>query len=592
MCGIVGVIGERSAATMTLDGLRRLEYRGYDSAGIATIDGTKLCVRKGVGKIDEVERAQCLSGLPGNLAIGHTRWATHGEVNAANAHPQVDEYGKIAVVHNGVIENYQELRHSLEERGHHFNSGTDTEAICHLIEERMTAGGVPLEKAVREVVSRLQGSYAFLAVSTSDPDKIVAARKECPLILGVSNGTYFASSDPLSFLDRTNEVIYMEDGEVAVLKPNGVFFLDGSTGLVEKRSTKVTWKSDDARRGEYEYFMLKEIMEQPEALRRAAQQDKNLFNEVALDILRAEQVIITACGSSRYAALVGRYLFSKVGGEFCDVVMAPEFHYFSDSVDKNTLVIAVSQSGETADVVEGVKRAREKGAKIYSIVNRDPTILSMMSDGVIKINAGPEIGVAATKSFSSQLAIFYLLAFALANKFEIGVGKLQAISREVEKILVCNNGNLEKLASQLKDKNDFYYIARGINYAIALEGALKLKEVSYIHAEGLPAGELKHGTLALIEKNTPVVAISPKDYTFHETLTNAMEAKSRGAFIIGVSDEANEIFDFRIEIPKVEELFYPLVTVVPLQLLAYHLARSRGKDPDKPRNLAKSVTVK
>jgi glucosamine--fructose-6-phosphate aminotransferase (isomerizing) len=592
MCGIVGVIGEHTAATATLDALRRLEYRGYDSAGIATLDGAKLWVRKGVGKIEEVEQTEHLSSLPGSLAIGHTRWATHGGVNATNAHPHVNERGTVAVVHNGVIENYQELRHSLESRGHYFRSETDTEVICHLLEERMDTDGMPLENAVQEAVKSLQGSYALLAVSTSDPNKIVAAKKDCPMVLGVGNGTYFASSDPLSFLNRTNEVIYMEDGEVSVLKPNGVFFMNGGTELVTKEATKITWQSDDASRGQYEYFMLKEIMEQPETLRKATKQDKELFNELALDILRADQVIITACGSSRYAALVGRYLFSRIGGEFCDVVMAPEFHYFSDSVDKNTLVIAVSQSGETADVVEGVKRAREKGAKIFSIVNRDPTILSRLSNDVIKINAGPEIGVAATKSFSSQLAIFYLLAFALDNKFDYGVEKLLTMSQEVEKVLVCNNGNLERLASELKNRNDFYYIARGINYAIALEGALKLKEISYIHAEGLPAGELKHGTLALIEQGTPVVVIAPKDYTYDETLTNAMEAKSRGAYIIGVSDEANEIFDFRIQIPKVDELFYPLVAVVPLQLLAYHLARSRGKNPDRPRNLAKSVTVK
>jgi glucosamine--fructose-6-phosphate aminotransferase (isomerizing) len=303
-------------------------------------------------------------------------------------------------------------------------------------------------------------------------------------------------------------------------------------------------------------------------------------------------VIITACGSSRYAALVGRYLFSKVGGKFCEVVMAPEFQYFSDSVGTNTVVIAVSQSGETADVVEGVRKSREKGAKILSIVNRDGTELSRLSDRVIQINAGPEIGVAATKSFSNQLAIFYLLAFAMANKFDVGVEKLKRIAEDVDRVLVCNNGSLERLAHELRDRKDFYYIARGINYAIANEGALKLKEISYIHAEGLPAGELKHGTIALIDQGTPVVVICPKDYTFHETLTNAMEAKTRGAYVLGVSDEVNEVFDFRIQIPKVEELFYPLVAVVPLQLLAYHLATSRGKNPDRPRNLAKSVTVK
>ena len=595
MCGIVGFIGQKSAAPTALDALRRLEYRGYDSAGIATVHDSRLWVKKGVGRINDVEDAQSLSALPGALAIGHTRWATHGGVSEANAHPHIDENGHVAVVHNGVIENYQELRSSLEARGHRFNSETDTEVICHLIEEQLGGNGVvvPLENAVREATKSIKGSFALLAVTPHDPDKIVAAKKDSPLVLGVGDRGCFASSDPLSFLEHTNsELIDMEDGEVSVLSPRGVVFLNGGTEWVAKSPTKVSWKSGEAELGDYEHYMFKEIMEQPETVRRASEQDKETFTDIAMDVLRANQVIITACGSSRYAALVGRYLFSKIAGKFCGVVMAPEFHYFADSVDKNTLVIAVSQSGETADVIEGVKRARENGAKIVSIVNREGTLLERLSDSVINLKAGPEIGVAATKSFSSQLAIFYLLAFAMVNKFECGVEKLNHVADTVDKVLVCNNGNLEKLATELKDKSDFYYIARGINFAIASEGALKLKEISYIHAEGLPAGELKHGTLALIEEDVPMVVICPSDYTYDETLTNAVEAKSRGAYIIGVSDEPNEIFDFRIEIPKMEELFYPLVAVVPLQLLAYHLATNRDKNPDRPRNLAKSVTVK
>jgi glucosamine--fructose-6-phosphate aminotransferase (isomerizing) len=384
----------------------------------------------------------------------------------------------------------------------------------------------------------------------------------------------------------------MDDDEVSVLSPSGVFSVGDGTGLMTKMSTKVTWRSTDTSRAGCDRTILKEIMEQPEAFRRATAQDKNLFNQLALDILRADNVIITACGSSRYAAIVGRYLFSEIGGEFCDVIMAPEFHYFSDSVDKNTVVVAVSHGSETADVVKGVEKARERGAKVFSIVNGEGVALSGLSDEVININAGSEIGVTATKSFSNQLAIFYLLAFAMANKFDVGVQKLLQISRELEQHLMYRNANLERLAENLKDRSDFYYIARGINYAIALEGALKLKELSRIHAEGLPAGELKHGTLALVDKNTPVGVICPKDHTFNETLTNAMQAKSRGAYIIGVSDEANDVFDFTIQIPKVEELFYPLVAVIPLQLLAYHLARSQGIDPDTPRNLAESVVGK
>jgi len=359
------------------------------------------------------------------------------------------------------------------------------------------------------------------------------------------------------------------------------------TDFVTRGAAEASCNGTDASLGQYQRFMFNEIMEQPETIRKATEQDPNLFNQFSLDILRAEQLIITACGSSRYAALVGRYLFSKIGGELCDVIMAPEFHYFSDSMDRNTLVIAVSESGETADVVEGVRRAKEKKAKVLSIVNRDGTNLSRLSDGVIQINAGPEFGVASTKSFSNQLAIFYLLAFAMVNRFDVGVQKLQQLSQDVARVISFNDKNLQVLAEKLSDQHDFYYIARGINYAIALEGALKVKQVAHVHAEGLPAGELKHGTLALIEQKTPVVAISPRDYTYHEMLTNAMEAKARGAHIIGVCDEANEVFDFTIQIPKVEDLFYPLVAIAPLQLLAYYLAKSRGKDPDRPRNPAK-----
>ena len=338
--------------------------------------------------------------------------------------------------------------------------------------------------------------------------------------------------------------------------------------------------------------MLKEILEQPQAVRCALMQDKDQIMEMAMGILRARQVVLTACGTSRYAALIGRYVFSKLAGKFSDVIMSSEFHYFSDSVDRNTLVIAVSQSGETADVIEGVKKAKEHGATVFSLVNVIGSSLARMSDRVVYLNCGPEIGVAATKTFISQLTIFYLLAFAMANKLEEGFEKIKALSPLIEGNFRDNGKKLIELAQRLKEKNDFYYIARGINFAIAGEGALKLKEIAYVHAEGMPAGELKHGTLALIEKGTPVIAICPRDYTYDETMSNVSETKARGAFAIGVSDQQGQIFDEWIKIPQVEEIFYPLVSIVPLQLLAYHIAVARGLDPDKPRNLAKSVTVK
>jgi glucosamine--fructose-6-phosphate aminotransferase (isomerizing) len=338
--------------------------------------------------------------------------------------------------------------------------------------------------------------------------------------------------------------------------------------------------------------MLKEIMEEPQAVRMAIMQDERSFTQIAMDILRARQVVISACGTSRYAGLVGRYLFSEVANKFCDVVMASEFHYFSESVDKNTVVIAVSQSGETADVIEGVKRAKAKGARIISIVNRPSSMLCRMSDNVIYLNCGPEIAVAATKSLVSQLAIFYLLSFAMVNQFSQAASNLKSVSDEIAKILSWNGSRVEHIAEKFKDSSDFYYIARGINFPIASEAALKLKEISYIHAEGLPAGELKHGTLALIDDQTPVVVVCPNDHTFHETINNGMEAKSRGAVIIGVSDVNDKLYDYWVEIPKVDRLFYPLVSIAPLHLLAYYIAVKGGKDPDKPRNLAKSVTVK
>jgi glucosamine--fructose-6-phosphate aminotransferase (isomerizing) len=589
MCGIIGFVGKEPAAPFLLKGLSNLEYRGYDSAGMATVSDGKIWAGKDIGGLAEVQRKHHLDQLPGKIGIGHVRWATHGGVTPANAHPHFDCKREIAVVHNGIIENYQELRHRLEPK-HRFFSETDTEVIPHLIEDYMEAGA-SLEEAVLQTIGQLRGSYALLAISAREPGKIVASRKDSPLVVGGERGRNFVASDALAFLEHTNRVAFIEDGETVVLTRD-IAFLDREGKPIEKGFTQVDWKWDEATKQGYDFFMMKEIMEEPQAIRCALMQDKKLITEMAMDILRARQVVITACGTSRYAALVGRYLFSKLAGKFCDVIMASEFHYFADSIDKNTLVIAVSQSGETADVIEGVKRARENGATIFSLVNMVGSSLARMSHRVIYLNCGPEIGVAATKSFVSQLAIFYLLAFTMANRLEEGVEKVRAICTSIEECFSKNGQKLKRLAQQTKEKNDFYYIARGINFAISAEGALKLKELSYIHAEGMPAGELKHGTLALIEEGTPVVVICPKDYTFDETLANAAETKARGALVIGVSDERSPIFDEWIEIPRVEEIFYPLVVIVPLQLLAYYLAVARGKDPDRPRNLAKSVTVK
>jgi glucosamine--fructose-6-phosphate aminotransferase (isomerizing) len=591
MCGIIGYCGREIAAPIIFQGLKRVEYRGYDSAGIATLFDGHLLLRKGIGKLDEVNSHFSLDALAGNIGIGHTRWATHGGVTEANAHPHCDCSGDIAVIHNGIIDNYQELREQLAGEGHRFASETDTEVIPHLIEDEIKRGS-SLKEAVLAVAPKLQGSYAFLAISSREPDKIVGVRKGSPMAVGVSDHAFIAASDALAFPDYINELMPLDDHEMVVLTQHGAELFDAAGRRLQKDRRRLASKWGDTTKQGYRFFMLKEVMEQPQVVEDATVQDRKLFTDVALDILRAGQVIVTACGTSRYAALVGRYLFSKVGRKFCDVVMGSEFHYFADSVDKDTLVLAVSQSGETADVIEGVSMAKAAGAQIVSVVNRPMSLLADLSHRVIYLNCGPELCVAATKSFLSQLAVFYLLAFSMVNSFDKSVADLKGISSEVSKVIDWNNDKIGKLSQGLKGKNDFYYIARGINFAIASEGALKAKEISYVHAEGMPAGELKHGTLALIESGTPVVVICPDDYTYNETLNNATEAKARGAYIIAISDKDNEIYDFWIKIPKVDELLYPLITVIPLQLLAYHLAVNRGYDPDKPRNLAKSVTVK
>jgi len=591
MCGIIGYCGKKPAVPVVLEALKCLEYRGYDSAGIASLCDGKLLIEKDTGKVDEVIRKHGLASLAGDVAIGHTRWATHGAVTRLNAHPHSDCSGRVAVVHNGIIENNRQLRQELTKIGHQFSSETDTEVIPHLLEDELK-NGHSLEQAVLNVAPKLEGSYAFLVASLDDPGKIIGTRRNNPLIVGIDTHDCYVSSDALAFSQYTNRVMSLEDNEVVVLTRGQINFFDAQGNKLVKQAKTLDHSWAESHKEGYQYFMLKEIMEQPQVLSQTMLQDGRRFTEIALDILRARQVIVTACGTSRYAALVGRYLFSKVGKKFCDVVMASEFGYFADSVDKSTVVIAVSQSGETADVVEGVKAARDAGAQVISIVNRPNSILADLSHQVIYLNCGSEIAVAATKSFLSQLAIFYLLSFSMVNSFDEAAIKLTNLSSEISKVLDWNKSELTELGQKLKEKSDFYYIARGINFAIASEGALKLKEISYIHAEGMPAGELKHGTLALVEPGTPVVVICPADYTFSETLSNAIEAKSRGAYIIAVSDSESDIYDSWLKIPKVDELLYPMVAVLPLQLLAYYLAVNRGYDPDKPRNLAKSVTVK
>lgn len=593
MCGIIGFISkdtEANAAPLIVDCLKTLEYRGYDSAGIATQHQDCLYLQKSTGSVAQVNDMYHMYELPGNIGIGHVRWATHGVVTPENAHPHLDCHSKIAIVHNGIVENYQSLRRELMNR-HHFISETDTEVISHLMEDCMVEGG-SLSEALQYASKRLIGSYAIVAISNQEPDTIVAIKNESPLVIGFGGQGYFIASDIVSLLGRAEEVIPLDDGESVTITRGSVIIQDGNGIPTFKQPISISGDWSVPSPNGHKHYMYKEILEEPDVIEAALLQDETHMMELALEILRAKQVVIIACGTSRHAALIGRYLFSNLAGKFCEVVMGSEFEYFANSIDKSTVVIAISQSGETADVITGVKMAKEREARVISMVNVPGSSLSRMSDQVIYLNCGPELSVAATKSFIAQLVVFYILTFAMLNQLEQGKESIRNIASLIRENLSHNGVKVRELGQAISDRADFYFLARGINYAIALEGALKLKEISYIHAEGMPAGELKHGTLALIEKGTPVLAVCPRDYTYDDTLSNAIETKARGAFVIGLSDTDNEIFDEWIKLPQVDEKFYPIVTVVPLQLLAYYAAVARGKDPDRPRNLAKSVTVK
>jgi glutamine---fructose-6-phosphate transaminase (isomerizing) len=580
------------ASARVLDGLRRLEYRGYDSAGIAAPHDGALAVRKDVGHIAQVDALHDLAGLGGDVAIGHTRWATHGGVTQANAHPHTDSAGRVAVVHNGIIENFRALRAELESQGIIFASETDTEVIPHLISLALQDGHPRLEDAVRAVCARLEGSYAFVAMYAGEPGTMVGVRRDNPLVVGYGDDGAYLASDVLAFAPHAGRMASLADGEVVVVTPQGVRFVAADGTVVEKESRVVENIWAETSLSGCAHYMLKEIMEQPLCVERTVYQDEMALMGVAMELLKARSVVFTACGTSRHASLIGRLLFSQVAGKMSEVVMGSEFEYFHHSADRQTLVIAVSQSGETADILEGVKLAKREGARVLSVVNRPKSVLGDMSDHVVLLNCGPEIGVAATKSFLSQVCIFYMLAHAMVNRLPESMYALQRASAKVEELLANTNHSLERLMERFKEARDFYFIGRGMNFPLAMEGALKMKEISYVHAEGMPAGELKHGTIALIEEGTPVVVICPHDGSFEATISNAMEAKARGAYIIGVSDVENAVYDTWVPLPEVPALQYPLVIAPPLQLMAYYAAVVRGRDPDKPRNLAKSVTVK
>jgi glucosamine--fructose-6-phosphate aminotransferase (isomerizing) len=588
MCGIFGYYGNNDASKILFKGLKMLEYRGYDSAGIAVLT-PKIEIRKNVGKVDEVFSNFNFESLVGKIGIAHTRWATHGKVTKENAHPHLSNNRKIAVVHNGIIENYQELKDFLEKNGFVFYSETDTEVIPNLIEYEMRKGK-NFEEACKDAFKRLEGNYAILAVH-EDEKKIIATRNGSPLVIGVGNGEYFAASDIPAFLEFTPKVIYLHDKDFVVIGDELKFFNLDEGREVKREVKSIEWSLEQVKKGNFEHYMLKEISEQVETIQRAINQDEKILMEVARKIKEAKGVFLIGCGTSYHACLTASYLFSKIAKFHVNAILASEFSNYEDFLTEETLVIAISQSGETADVLEAVKTAKKKGSKIISIVNVIGSSLHRNSDQVLLMNAGPEICVLSTKTYTSQLAILTLLAYALAGKYEEGRKKLRYLWNLIYNLTSESTREyIKKLAEKLKDKEHIFLIGRGLQYPTALEAALKIKEVSYIHAEAFAGGELKHGTIALIEKDTPCIVFVSEENE-KEIISNAYEIKARGGYIIGVSSKRNEVFDFWIKVPEVGET-NPICQIIPIQILAYQLAVLRGFDPDKPRNLAKSVTVK
>jgi glucosamine--fructose-6-phosphate aminotransferase (isomerizing) len=607
MCGIFGCILKTGKAAPTIHGgLKKLEYRGYDSVGIATIDNGKLFIKKDSGKIDEVHEIHNLDDLPGRLGIGHTRWATHGAPYQVNAHPHTDCNNQIAVVHNGIIENFTELKNELEESGHVFKSKTDTEVIAHLIEENLKKG-LSFVDAVHKAVKRLDGSYAMCAISTTDPNKIICARKESPLVLGVADDSVYVASDIPAFLSKTNKSVVIEDGELVILSDTGyeVHNID-DWKQVTREPDIIQWAPEAAEKQGYPHFMLKEIHEQPLRLKNTLRLQDKYLELMTTFLDRAGEVFLVACGTSYHACLAASYLFSKLSFLATHPVIASEFvEQHGKSVNIDSILLVVSQSGETADTLEAVENARLRAATILGLTNIVGSTLTRVSRVYIVQQSGPEIGVAATKTFTSQLSVLSQLAIRLAKKrgkvshveIEELEENLERIPDIVESIISSEEEKVKQLAKKYSDRHCFFYLGKGMGSAVALEGKLKLMEISYIPALAYPAGESKHGPISLIEDGFPVVFICPKDSTHRSIIGNIMEMKARGASIIAIiekgDEEVKKLADDYIEIDtKLPEVLSPIPFVIPLQLLAYYMALERGCDPDKPRNLAKSVTVK
>jgi glutamine---fructose-6-phosphate transaminase (isomerizing) len=616
MCGIVGYIGTQRAVPIILEGLKRLEYRGYDSAGLAVYCGDgELQIRRAKGKLRNLEQALQLNPLDGVFGIGHTRWATHGRPTEENAHPHRDCKGNVVVVHNGIVENYLALKERLQHEGHEFRTETDTEVIAHLVEKYYDGN---LEQAVRLSVKELTGVFALAVISKSEPNKIVAARSGPPVVIGLGDNEYFVASDVPAILAHTQDMFFLADGDMAVLTPSGVQLSDFDGRPVSRQVSHILWNPIEAEKGGYQHFMLKEIFEQPRAVRdttlgRVGQETGRIFLD-EMDITPAEfarfrQVRIVACGTSWHAALAGKFMIERLARIPVEVDYGSEFRYRDPIVSEDTLTVVISQSGETADTLAAQREAKQKGAKTLAICNVVGSMITREAAGTIYTHAGPEIGVASTKAFTCQLTALFILAMHLgqANKYldesssRCLVQELTRLPGKLETVL-SNDAVYEALARRLHQYKDALFLGRGIHYPIALEGALKLKEISYIHAEGYPAGEMKHGPNALIDENLPVVVLATRDpnsaegrILYEKTISNIQEVKAREGIVVAIvtqgDGEARKSADHVIEIPPTSELLAPILEIVPLQLLAYHIAVRRGCDVDQPRNLAKSVTV-
>lgn len=607
MCGIVGYVGPKRACPILMEGLVRLEYRGYDSAGIALIEDDKLVIQKSAGKISVLQEMLEGHDYKAHSGIAHTRWATHGEPTDLNAHPHTGNSGRIAVVHNGIIENYSALREVLKQQGHVFRTETDTEIVAHLIEEYYEGD---LLAAVRKALSQVDGTYGIAVVCLDNPDVMVAARSGSPLVIGCGEGENLVASDVAAILRHTNRVVYLEDGELAEITPRGFSISTLDHVEVTPHLQEISWSLDMIEKSGYDHFMLKEINEQPETLRNAMRGRLN-FEEATVrlnglnlqyeELHHIDRVIITACGTSWHAALIGEYLIEEYARIPVEVEYASEFRYRSPIIDPGVVVLVISQSGETADTLAAMREAKRKGATCLGICNVVGSTIARESDGGVYIHAGPEIGVASTKAFTSQIMVLSLITILLARmrsmSYEKGeelIAALSEIPEQVKKILSLND-EIRKLARKYYKKDNFLYLGRGVNFPVALEGALKLKEISYIHAEGYPAAEMKHGPIALIDENMPVVILAPNDSVYSKIVSNMQEIKARRGKIIAVATDGDtkisELADEVIYIPRVNDFILPIMGIIPLQLLAYHVAVLRGCDVDQPRNLAKSVTV-